>query len=100
MLPLEEHYVLRRELLWFLGIGVTILALAAAGLAAKPEAPPIHVVNLMTGAFLANHVSMPWEANSAIDLYEYLFALGVGFLAGIGVWLRRRKKGQRQHLSD
>jgi hypothetical protein len=92
LLPGPPNLILRMKLVWFLGLGITFLAIATVGLVARRDAPDSQVANLLTGAFIANHASMGGQADFVINLLEYLVALGLGLGFAIGIWLWRRKR--------
>jgi hypothetical protein len=91
-LPEQAGLTLRPQLFWWLGLAITVLAIAVVGLFAQADAAHPHVANLLTIAFVSNHLSMNEQASFAIGLFEYLFALVLGFSIAVIVWLWRRKQ--------
>ncbi len=92
LFPEQPDLLLLLRTVWFLGLGISFLAIAAVGLVAKHDASDFQVANLMIGAFLANTLSMGQAAHYVINLFEYLVAIGLGFVVAVSVWLWRRKK--------
>jgi hypothetical protein len=92
LFPEQADLASRLRIVWFSGVGLTVLAIAAVGLVAQRDGSPTHVANLLTGAFLANHFAMNRHAFYAIGLPEYVVALVLGFGIAVGFWLWRRKR--------